>query len=512
MKALKYIVTKFFKSYLFLFFILLPISTFAIDLEHRFANTLVSTMSYIENNPDQVWPGFHIKNTPSIIYFLNSDHTFAFNYSPKSELWQKIIFHKEPVYFLEGDKFGLGTIDMAYGIKVEDQPSYIIQMGDPIYVIESAMYFVNHRFHFYLEKESKFKTPFSDYDAFTNLENVKLSFLETSALKMYLESFDEEAQNALKDAIAIHRYRTSLLSEKARQYEEAMEIQRGLPSFVSIQSQNFNNVDFVQKVEYQLGLDPLSICSGDCVFPLIARWMGEGRFNFTSPAYGKFLDTLPAAKNWREKAETSSKSIERLVQEYQPMSLEEAKLRTEEAKNNSYYRYPKIEKNIDDISLSYLQESSQLQENYKNSPGIEVNIEFPPTMSNIYYDYIKIYQLSVFKTLLTTVTSILKSSDGKTRIKFDNFPILLVQNPKLTSFPKELYRENNFLKFKLEPETKLFIDGKENSLGNFVQEKNSIPFHSLEFKTEKIKVHVEQEGVLEIKEGTVFFKLIDSNE
>lgn len=314
------------KSFISALLCLLCISTaHAGDIEQNYISMTEAAISFVDQNQYVVWPGFHISKTPTILYFSDTQHIYAFRFIPKNPDWQKLIVRNQPIYYLDHDEIGAKEMDdMEFDKKIDEQSSFVIKPFSNVStkdMTHDVIALAHERFHMYEILESRFSRSSIDYSVHPyiglNKTNITLSYLELDILKNYLVTKDE---NSLKNYIAVHQYRTQLLDQESIAYENAKEILEGMAAYVGFQSVNLNNQDKIQRIM----TDPTfsAACSSPSDEKKIPDCIEHNRYYFIGPALGYALDNI-APTSWKETVELSGTTPDALLQQYYPMSQDE---------------------------------------------------------------------------------------------------------------------------------------------------------------------------------------------
>jgi hypothetical protein len=113
--------------------------------ELDFVNSIANAIQHANEHPD-VWPGFNISSTPSIVYFSNL-HNYAYDFSPININWKQIQRQGKPVYFLEKDEYGINNQPWGYGVLIDNQQSYLFRYMDILDLNANRHIFLHERFH-----------------------------------------------------------------------------------------------------------------------------------------------------------------------------------------------------------------------------------------------------------------------------------------------------------------------------------------------------------------------------
>lgn len=491
-------------------------SAHAEDLERIYTATFAKTITFIDQNQDKVWPGFHINKTPTIMHFDDTSHLYAFNFIPKNPHWQKLIIEGKTIYYLDKDEYDLTGITYDWNVPIDDQESFIVaqpfdetKSEDIIFNTAAA---THERFHGYQFFESKFpleKLKQTAYDGFNQLMNVKLTYLEIETLKFYLLNTGDKAENALKDAIAIHQYRSQLLNNDSLTLENTEAVIEGSANYVGWKSMNLSDQDFVARITSPsfYGLEQCTL-SDKTKYEEIDDCLSLHRYYFTGPAFGRSLDIKFTSSAWKREVETQGEAFETILQNFYHMTSEEIESRVHDAINNANYGFNKISDIIDHSLTPYLKEMAEKQEEYKIQSGIELQVDLVSSLAEESEQHDKSYEINSGLFLLTNANGSYKKADITEEIHYKNIPFLF--DDKVDS-----KRDSRKLKKKIlkaPSDTKLIIDGKEDTIGNFISTGKSAPFiHDVLIQNAQITIKVNgRQGTIDGRDAKLKLLIINT--
>ncbi|MEO8402888.1 MAG: hypothetical protein ABI597_14035 [Gammaproteobacteria bacterium] len=478
-------------------------AAYAQDLERDYVLKTAQTITYVDQHQADVWPGFHISATPTILHFDDTGHLYAYDFTPKNSQWQKIIVNDTAINFLAKDEYKLKGETYDFNVPIDDQSSYIVGQpfdeNTPQDTTKNMFLFAHERFHMYQVYESKRPQPTrSLFDGHNQLTNVKLSYLEMKAYDVYLRNKFEKAEDALKDAVAVHQYRESLLNKDSLAYEQDFETIEGTAAYVGWKSLNLSDDEYIQRV---ISWQQTSTCNSMTNLSDIQSCLYNSWFYYTGGAAGRALDQKMTSSSWKTAAEIQGKPLDSVLQEYYHMSLEEAKIRTEKAMQNSDYSYNQIDQAMDAALNPYLNEMAQQVNAYKLEPGIELQINLGQGYSPEHSD--KSYIINTNLELLTNVSDDSQSDDNTLEIHYKNIP-LFYNAISLRVIPEEYWQ-----KFKISAETKITLDNSNDTAGNYISNNKDLPFHRLIIENSNVVIKLDHvNGRLTTVDGALKLKII----
>lgn len=468
-------------------------NTYAQNVEHDFALQMQKTISYVKEHSSDVWPGFHLSATPIVVYFTDRDksysHLYAFNFKPVNPAWLPLNFNQSPVYYLDKDIYNISSI--AWGFKtIDGQRSFIFDPDpkqDSLQNVANTVYFrfFNYQ-HFHNESNFPQNDPweYPDYNGLQQLMQVKLSYLELEALKNYLQIEDTtQKENSLKDAVAINQYRAMILDAGSKQYDSYLSRNWGLSGYVSWKSLNpLHDTQYIQALNTNCNI------SSSSNFESIRSCLEYDRYNFLTLVYGLSLDRHLNSE-WKKEVETNKASPEVLLQRYYRFSNEEAEARVNYIIKNDKYNFSKLSLIVESKLNPFIEDTNKLQESYRQHPGIELQVFYQPAYENLKSDVrvknsteTKSYYINNKTELYTNYSGNGGNYDErKLSINFHNIPYFY-NNVLNTPFGMQ------WGKFKVTPDTKLIIDRRVYTIGDFMKDKKRTCFIKLLIENQEVKL------------------------
>lgn len=459
------------------------------DLKH--VAELAKTIHYVDANQDKVWPNFHLTQYPIILNFIqeNSYPTYAFQFTPKNSKWQRLEVENTVVYFQNNADF-----DTRYSIdfmNVEDQWS-LIQKIPPF---EREFKNEINALVLYLFNDYQIKSKFSraaidyaayTYDGYNNITNIALAMIERASLKDYLSNNNLEA---LKNYLALHSTRMTALNSDSVKFEKALELSKGTQHYVAVKSTYITDQDYINE---SLSYYPGSYCSSLNDKYNIAQCLSYSQYNFVDLALGYALDKL-AISDWKKTIEATNITFSDLLSKQYPMSEAEVAQRVNDAKLN--YQYDQLVAKLESTLKDYLEDMHQQQNAYEKLPGNQVSVDVTGCSSLLPNHIQKYYKLNS-KTVLRTQYKARYLCDGnnyRMNVLFDYTPFVFAteqHNPD--------HSTTDVASFKVPSDTLLIVDGKQETVGSFIEAGKKLSFHQLLINNNQVLVRInELTGVLD---------------
>lgn len=486
-------------------------SVFAKTTQLEFVQDVAKQIDYVEQSKN-VWPGFHPGNMPSIIEFENDDEkksAYAINFKPVNPSWKMLQNTAKPIYFLQ-DSASLKLKDSGL-MKIDDQLSFVELDTDNFSAKQNVSNpFMQKRMSYYLAHESaidakNIKALRASYDSFNDPALVKLMYLEDTALTLAQQSDTGAAEEALRDAVAIHQYRNQEMSQSAREFENANEIIKGTPVYVGWSSKQLNDEDY-KKMTQRTGCMPLN---GMLDAKNIATCNNAEFPAFVSSVYGHALEKKIPNSDWKKSVETQFKSISHVAIDYYHFSDEQAKLMVKQAMAKPAYHYDRIERIVDHSMQSYLENMHAAINAYQAQAGTELRIpgEFGSVimlLGALTDGFSDAYTLNSTTVLVQDISISVPLSKDKREERFTltHMPFMKVVSIA-KDFSGEMDADLSFTSFKLTEKAELTIDGKTILVSDFVRAKKVQDFDKLIIHDEHIHLPLSEKGKLDASEGVL---------
>lgn len=484
-----------------------------------YVERVAKQIDYIEQQQQAVWPGFHPASTPSVIQFeggetLDTKIAYALNFKPGALPWQKLTESEHLIYFLpdatvlnlEGDEgFAVvdgqaSYIDGEYTKSFAEKENFVNR-----FITKRAMYYFAREAAIDHKQVSALRVPF---DNFNNTVLLKLYLLEDAALTASQQSDAGLAEDALRDAVAIHQFRNQLSTPSARAYENANEIISGTPYYIGWTSKQLNDEDF-KKMSQRTGCTPLSGTTGpfgliDCV--------QNGFLAFTSSVYGHALDKKLLGHPWKQDVEKQFKSISQIIINYYHLSDQQAKTIVAQAIKKPAYHYDRIERVVNYTMVPYVKNMRAVVTAYQAMQGPVLRLpsgfgEALIIMGIFKRVFTNVYIVDSTKILLQDVTITIPLHDESNKsstdeIVFNHLPYV----PTVTvpmDFDGKADPVNSFTAIKLMPQSRLVLDGVSMLASDFVRARKVQAFRQLVIADSRFRFSIKLNAVLSAKDGTL---------
>lgn len=463
---------------------------YALDKENAYINKVANTINYVNQNQDKVWPGFTMSNT-FILQFAGTHHGYAFNFSPINPHWKKSIIDSLPVYALDKDEYNLEmgcdgcwiggstTVDNQL-LDFEVFPKDLQDQDVP------ALVAARISFEGYFQKFSAplWGSIWKPYDGYNQLMNVKLSYLERVVLTSYLNG--HQSEDALRDAIAIHQYRSNFLSPISLSYENATQGIFGTVFYVMLKSLNVQANAFPSKL-IDDGCAPDNITQYDSPVRTLHQCLWAGHPSFFGAIYGYALDNSSLSTKWKTQLINQLKAPASLLQDYYHLTEKEARDRTLNAMQDARYGYDKIEHDVDAALKPYLEEMAIQQDKYNKLEGLE--LLFGEIYAAHFTSMDAEYSINTWQRIYVNATgsgNLYVPGGGSCIMGYDHIPLL--------------YSD----KVKLSPDTKMVIDSLETTMGNFIKYGKTTAFTDLLIKDARFSLDIKgSKGHISVVDGKV---------
>jgi hypothetical protein len=493
--------------------------TIASPAEFNYVEGLAKQIDYIEKNQEAVWPGFHPAVTPSIIVLSpdspeKSIFAYALNFNPGKLPWVSVQTSGAPIYYLN-DANALNLSDTGeeeYFADVEGQNAFIYDAQSKNLSVSEN--YINHfmwkRASYYFAHDARLDPLHADdvnisYNSFNNLTLLKLFYLEDAALTAAQQMDSGRAEEALRDAVAIHQYRSQQINADSRKFENALEVLLGTPFYISWTSKQLNDNDY-RKMTQRTGCLPLIGFSGardmvDCVL--------SGLPAFASSVYGHALEKKLAGGSWKSKVETQFKSISNQAVEYYQFSNAQAEQIALQAMKKSEYNYDRITRVIEHNISPYLKNMQTVLKNFQLSQGVEMRF-------SIQYGEVLVFAAKILDGLdgedYRTDISMSIANDLNIDLEIDenthehlilNHLPYLMRKYVFSGFDVGLDFSRSYASIKLTDKAKLLMDGKFITVSKFVRLKKVQSFQSLTIIDSDLRLPILVSGELDARDGVL---------
>lgn len=452
--------------------------------ELDFVNEIANAIQHANDHPD-VWPGFNISSTPSIVYFSNL-HNYAYDFLPINANWKQIQRQGKPIFFLEKDEYGINNQPWGYGVLIDNQQSYLFHYMDILDLNANRHIFLHERFHMY--QLEAFPREFllymtQPYTGFNHIENVKLSYLEIKVLNNYLLNSNIDS---LKDYVAINQYRENLIGVESSQYEQGKEMMEGLADYYAYTVAN--------KDDESRKISMIKSYQNVCSLENVIKCEMHQRYYFTGAVVGVALDQL-AINGWKEKMIKDRISIRGQLYRALPMNEAQIKKRIESAKIR--YHYEELTKPIEQELISFQVELKNKQDTYSQMDGVILNIKKTPCNLFGQIKSEKEYFISSNTLFNTNVVGNSSCQDGSIKVNYLHLPFV---------FESDEYKNE----FKIASDTKITINGITTSAKEFLEAGRSVKFDSLSIANQMVTIESKgRHGDLNVEANKISLKYSD---
>lgn len=475
-------------------------SVYADDFEKDMTKALANTINYVNTHQDSIWPGFNLSAHSTILLFDKNEHAYAYHFSPLSQGWKLLNIENSPVYYSIISPYDF-PIHGNFVTEFEGQISSIHMIDDDnlnLSIQDNLSYIVSNQFWNFVYSSHIPQTSWDDYykskfDSFNEIENIKLAFLASEALKSYLQTSD---MNALKDFQAIENQRYAISNADSQKFQKILNILFVLNHYVGLKSLNLNDNEYRNMILNSKYYDR------DCNYfqtPQDIRFcMSYSRNEWVDDAIEYALDKINAEWVKKEFIPFMGKiDVHDILDKTLHMSLREQVERIEDAK--SHYHYDVISQKVETIMNPYLKEMHTLLENYKNSPNTEINFNniclfldvalpgdpafYPNSRTRLSKDYSANYSCS-------------NCYGGYNSLSLHNIPIFI-----------ENYDSQFINQFKLPNNTTLIINNEKDTVGSFVAGHKLKTFNKLAIQNSSVNIEVNEPGIIDGSTGKLFFRV-----
>lgn len=399
------------KMLLILTMLLFGTSSAIADDESQLLKEVGNRVNFINQNTQNVWPGFQINEPVVLFYYYNADDMRSYalnNFKPLSayfyqtctyyNCWQGKTAEDINYFVIDGyDYLKLAGPHMSAMTKIENQPVFAFtHIGTLAELLKKATNkFLYDRFLVYERSESPaFKTYIAamtnqPYEALYNADNIKLMYLQLDALQEFANDKIPDATRyiALKYYAAINKVRLAALSTASQQYEHNNGLLHATASYVNWRYLQEADTDYLKRISSECAIPEI------VNLPALMMQLSKGMFSpiehfslhyieLTGPTVGSALSFLDKQKNtvWQKEVETRGISPNELLLERFPMTVAMAQALVDEAKIRYAFHASNYSENaakVDQLLNGYADVIKTQKEGYNAQSGIEVVINLP---------------------------------------------------------------------------------------------------------------------------------------
>jgi hypothetical protein len=201
----------------------------SLENEEHQVNILASLLHEFKTPSNEIWPGFDLHASPSIVHFKNG-HLYAFGL-PFTNQWQIKQINKHAIHFSEQDAWGATQVMMHPAFVINGRTSFVFQLQHQDLSLKT---FVHERFHLHqFEHFTRYEEQFAHYSSQWDEENQILIGIENWLLTQFLSDSSQRRVEYLKDFVAINAERLRNLSDPCIAWEDLQQRMEGLADYVS---------------------------------------------------------------------------------------------------------------------------------------------------------------------------------------------------------------------------------------------------------------------------------------
>ncbi len=444
--------------------------------ELAFINRIANIIHFINQHQQEVWPGFHISDTASIVHYKNN-HLYAFNFTPKDTDWQDLDINGSMAYYNSKNNYNINQ-PLFFGALIDDQVSYIYgyhELDNTKADLRNALVFTHERFHYYQAEHFIADQNLPEYQGFNNLENITLAYLEAEVLKKYLIDADIEI---LKDFVAINRYRSTLLDSNSIVYEQQQERWEGIADYIAFKAVTMDSNELYKELisDYDRENSCSLVNPVDCVI--------KQRYYLTGVALGIALDRL-SLEGWKETVEQNKRTPRELLLSLFKMEPAEIDARINNAKQQ--YHYEEMVKPIEKSIGEYQAKLKKQLEAYDIFSGIKTRFYSPwPCISKAGVVSSFTYRIDGKTSLTIDSESFTECTDGSITVKY--------------SVPFE-YNTLFYTEIKIDGDATILIDGEKITYTEFYSLRTRRMFHNLSILASNVSINFVNHSGLIISNG-----------
>ena len=419
------------------------------DPEHEIIKTVEGIIEATHHPKfEEVWAGFDFSEQATLVTFQNG-HLYAFDFQSEEPAWEAQTIGSTTVLFNPKDTVSASQFPFQPHFKLEGKNAYAFSMepvlkGDP----NAYHVFVHERFHSYQFKHFHNQKTGRYHDQW-NPENLTLVKMEEKALWQFLQTNDKEKRREfLKDFLAIHQMRETLIDPESVAWEGHQQTMEGLAEYVS-----FKLFDTFPELGVRDGKERLihllQTYEGN---PEVAERVVKWRHYGVGAALAYALDEL-GVKDWKKTVEEEGVTLVDLLQAALPLSAAEAHERFQTWIGGAY-QYEQTKNLVETGVKNYYQAVENTLKNFDERNGVLVSVSAPRVVP------ISGKGLTARQVSLPNGTQV-SLNDSSTFTTADRNWRL-----ELTDHPQVFQTYFGSREFKCENEAKMWIDGVERPLSD----------------------------------------------
>ena len=502
------------RNLLTVFLSLIAVSANA-NVESVYVDLIARTLNYEDKHSRDVWPGFNLSTIPDVIYLPNSNHFYAFDIVAKNPNWQSMKIAGRQAYFMSDNYLNIET--NAYSdfwrdpyTNIDGQNTFIdrVVLGTDASDVEIYYEeFLAEVFYAYFHPHLKFKNEVEYSYVNTDVENIKLMYLEIAVLKDYLKTNNTET---LKTALAIKQSRMKLLDKLSANFEKINEIEGTMEYVIHTLASNLTT----QSRNAELGNEINSyICQlhgyqNEPIHPNAFPICLEEAPLHIGPVHEIALDSLHI-KGWQKSVALGTDPGTLLLQHF-PMSEIDVSQRIAKAKNDYYYESTSPE--FETALKNYQDQRDQLQADYKSSPGIEIQLEIINKNELLFPTFEPPLLLAPDIMIFSQINSASWDNiNSSTKISFGVLPYM-IESTSYSLKPNQsgegvTYSPKTTVQFKMDPSTPVILNGTQTTLGTIAAKNSNTNFNSLDIQNNGTSIEMKSSGHMTTNNNTVHITL-----
>lgn len=417
---------------------------------------VAQTIQHLSHPMDEIWPGFILSDTPTVIHFKNG-HAYAFNSPQLAGKWEARNIADIPYYYASEQR-ELVQIPLHPQYKLAGIPAFVFSMDHGGAADLSLLTLVHERFHIHqfknftpIKGEAKYM---DQYD----LANLALIELENRILQQFLLSQTSGSkQHYLQQYVAVAETRRASLHPASLKWEDHLQRMEGMADYVSVKTYQvlglLDPFDSAQKL-----LEMRAKKKGPSLYQDTTR----GRHYFVGAALGLALDFYHV-DHWKTNVTEGTQSLHQLLANAMPMDKLEQKVRVAAAIKE--FDYTTIHDQLGKLLDLEDQQFQEAQQAFARQEGIAICVTMPHQHSTSGGRHTKSYQFEKEQFYF---------EESSTSITQDNCWKLELQKAPIVRETKDGSRT-----FKIQAKTQISLDERTYALQEIT---GPLPFKTLLFK------------------------------
>ncbi len=460
---------------------LLALEQDASSPEQKIIRSIMSITQYShQHSNNAVWPGYDLTQTPILISFDNG-HVFIFNHPASQVEWQTLNIQGSLVQYSPQDLWGIGKTAFNPHFLFEGKSTYLFNMQKAIQDPKKPLHVLVHeRFHQYEFEHFNPPPILGNYQDHLNPENLALAKIEEVLLKEYMQSKDEGSKSELlRDYIAVNTMRRLIIQFPSVTWEDHQQVMEGLADYVGYKMAEVLQLVPGFDARRELSQALLKEFRGKDYSDHAIKW----RHYSIGAALGYILDDLKIPQ-WKRRIEVGQASLQQILDEAVPMSIQEIEHRFEKALLT--YGYDSLFERVAATTHKFELEIQTMIDGYEQLQGVVVSIGNPGKgLSGSGYNDRMLYL-----------------PDGSTLSINDNLQSLSEDNDwqlKLQNIPYLFKKGSGDMEFKVDSSCTIVIDQESYTIKQWISELRQKPFKHVSIKGANIEfVSSDTGGILSV--------------